>query len=149
MPRKSVSVTIGIWMACAAIVSAQEPGARGPGRGMMMYDKAHEETVTGTVSEVTDVAEPAGRGRGMALQGLHLMLKTDSRVLDIRLGPKAFVDEQGFTFAVGDVLTVTGARGMGLDESGLIARTIVAGDRRLELRDADGMPLWAMRGRPN
>ncbi len=140
----------------AALVAMAMPvmtQAQGQGRGMMQgmgYDKAKETTVTGTV---TDVTEQQGMGMGM---GVHLALKAGNEALDVHLGPKAWLDEHGYTFAAGDELTIVGARttmhdmATMTDKTALIAREIKKGDKTITLRDETGRPLWAgsmMRGR--
>ena len=71
----------------AAAGFAQTPP--GPPR---QYDPKTEATVSGVVDSVT---HPVGRN-GMA--GIHLSLKTETGMLDVHVGPQAFVEKQGFSF---------------------------------------------------
>ncbi len=130
-------------VAMPALVQAQGRG-RGMGMGMGMgYDKAKEVTLTGTV---TDVVDQQGMGMGA---GLHLMFKSGADTVEVRLGPKAWLDEQHYTFAKGDELTITGSRqamhdmATMTDKDTLVAREIKRGNQTMTLRDENGRPLWA------
>jgi hypothetical protein len=136
-------------LAMPAVVQGQARG-RGMRGGMAMgYDKAKEVTLTGTVIDVVDQ-----QGMGMGA-GLHLMFKSGADTIEVRLGPKAWLDEQHYTFAKGDELTVTGSRqtvhdmATMTDQDTLTAREIKKGDQTMTLRDENGRPLWSggMRGR--
>ncbi len=111
------------------------------GRGRN-YDPATETTVTGTVDEVKHLPSP-GRGGG----GLHLMLSAPAGPIEVHVGPASFVSSKNFTFAKGDALSVVGSRVKMGGQEVLIAREITKGDQVLTVRDAQGIPLWAGRGR--
>lgn len=151
--------------ALAALVSAvvlvggAQPSGQ-PATPSPRYDPAAEVTFAGTVTEVMFPAEgemrgraqgsPGGRGgRGPGAQqttGLHLTVDTGDAFAEVRLGPSAFVDGEGFAFATGDEVEVTGARipGEGDDAPDVIlAREIRLEDRTLVLRDESGRPRWA------
>jgi hypothetical protein len=128
---------------------AQPPSGRGMGR--MGYDKATEVTVTGTVESVAtqEMGFGQGRGAGMMMGGTHLMLKTATETLDVRLGPTRWLADQKFEIAKGDTLQIVGSTITFNGAKALIAREITKGDRTLTLRNADGFPAWAGRGRRN
>lgn len=106
------------------------------------YDRAAETTVDGKVKEVVEKSTDAWTG-------LHLKLETDDRALEVLLGPAEWVEEQGFDFAVGDEIEVTGAP-VELDGAeSLVARIVVKGEATLELRDEEGRPFWAPPRRRN
>jgi len=105
------------------------------GKAAQRYDAAKEITIQGTVEDIT-----AG-GRGM-MAGTHITVKTEDKNYVVALGPTWFLDEKKFAIAKGDQVELTGApyRMMMVD---LIARKIKTGEVSLELRDTNGMPLWA------
>jgi len=111
----------------------QQPQAAG-------YDKAAEVTVTGTV---TDVMQPPDAN------GLHLAFKTADETIEVRLGPKAWLDSHGYTFAAGDELTILGSKSTTHDmatmtnTTALVARQITKHGETMVLRDESGRPMWA------
>jgi hypothetical protein len=123
------------------ISSAVAQGGRGPGN--RMYDTKTVETVEGTVVSVEKAASPGGRG-----QGVHLTLKTaNTPALDVRLGPAWYVEKQTPHIAANDVVIVTGSRVTVDGKSVIIAAAIEKGTETLTLRDKNGVPAWAGKGR--
>jgi len=104
------------------------------------YDPTTEVTVTGTVEDVLHPTSPNG------MAGTHVNLKTDSGVMDVHVGPEAFISKQGFTIEKGDTLTVIGSKQLIGGKDALIAREVKKGDKVLTLRDANGFPKWSRRG---
>jgi hypothetical protein len=109
---------------------------------MPRYNPDAEVTVTGIVEEVKQISGRAG------WDGTHLSLKTEAEVLDVHVGPSSFLVKQGFEFAKGDQIEVTGSKVKYEDADVLIAREIKKGDRILTLRNAQGIPVWSRRNRP-
>lgn len=100
------------------------------------YDTSAEMKVTGTVDEVKEVTEGNEKET-------HLVLKTDSGLVEVCLCPAKFLSDLDMTFQKGDKLEVTGSKVK--EESGeteLLAREIVKGDNTLVLRDKQGGPVW-------
>ena len=121
-----------------ALAAGGPPGARG-GRSRT-FDKTTVTTVTGEVTEVHRFA--ARRG-----DGVHVDLKTADGTFDVHLGPAAYLDRQALSIAKGDTLEVTGSKLPGAKTATLIAQSVKKGEKSLTLRDADGIPAWAARGR--
>jgi hypothetical protein len=115
----------------------------GPGQGQRgrRYDPSTETTMKGTVAAVT---QQAGRN---GWNGTHLTLKTDDTAIQVHVGPSAYLEQQHFTFANGDQIEVTGSKVKMGGQDVLIAREIKKDGKVLKLRDAQGIPLWAGRGR--
>jgi hypothetical protein len=122
-----------------------QPAMMQRGRGTQMpqaagYDKASEVTLTGTIAEMI---QPPDTG------GLHFAFKTADETIEVHLGPKSWLDSQGYTFAKGDELTIIGSRTTVHDMAtmtnkvALIAREIKKGDKTMTLRDENGRPLWS------
>jgi len=114
---------------------------RGQGGGGN-YDPTTEMTLSGTVDQVVEVPGPSG-GPG----GLHLMVLSDGAMIEVHLGPATYVSSQGFAFAVGDEVTLTGSKVKVGEVDAVIAREVRKGDQALVLRDEQGFPRWAGRGR--
>jgi hypothetical protein len=127
-------------LAASPALAQRGRGGGGMGMGMPRYDKATERTVTGTVEHLQP---QQGRGQGM---GLHLAVKTDTGVLDVHVGPTAWLTEQKFEFAEGDVLTIVGSPVKMGDSDAFLAREITKAGKTMTLRNGDGFPLWAGRG---
>ncbi|TAM80918.1 MAG: DNA-binding protein [Acidobacteria bacterium] len=109
----------------------------GPGQRARLYNPANETTVRGTVEEIKTVTGRHG------WNGTHLTLKTESKTLDVHLGPASFLKEKGFSFVKGDEIEVTGATADFGGSEALIAREVKKGDKTLALRDAQGIPKWS------
>ena len=134
---REFAATAALALCIAPLAFAQMGGGPGPGRHRI-YNPATETTVKGTVEEVKTVA---GRGAGT---GLHLALKTESGILDIHLGPAAYLQKQNFQLAKGDQVEVTGSKVQFQGHDAIIAREVKKGDKVLTLRDANGFPAWSL-----
>jgi len=121
----------GLMLLCAAAVIAQ---ARGGGRN---YNPATEITVKGTIDSVTSTT-----GRG-GWSGTHLRMKSGALAYDVHVGPSAYIEKSGFTFAAGDQIEVTGSKVQVNGAEALIARVITKSGKQLILRDQQGIPRWS------
>lgn len=121
----------------AATAFAQPQQGMHMGMGMPRYDKTTETTLQGIVQEVQ-----SQRGR-MGGTGTHLLLATDSGVVDVHLGPSNWLSEKKYEFAAGDHLQVLGSKVKINGSDALIAREIKKGDATTVLRNEDGIPQWA------
>jgi len=128
----------------ASLVVAAPLAAQRGRMGGGHYDTGTEVTLSGTVNQVVDMPGPSG-GAG----GLHLMVLGDGAVTEVHLGPATYVSAQGFSFAVGDEVTVTGSKVKLGEVEAVIAREVRRGADVLVLRDEQGMPRWAGRGSPS
>ena len=133
-----------LYAAAVILLAVPVTQAQPRGRGMsrMMYNPSTETTIKGTVEDVTQ------GNRGM-MMGTHLTVKTADESVQVMLGPSNFVTSQGFAFAKGDAVEITGSRvTMGGTEV-VIGREVTKGDKTLTLRDKNGRPKWSggmMRG---
>ena len=115
---------------------------RGQTMGMPQYDTATEVTLTGTVTKVEPHAARMGGN------GTHLVVSFDSETLTVHVGPSNYLAQQGFSFAAGEQIEVTGSRIKFQGTDVLIAREIKQGDKVLRLRNSQGIPAWSRnRGR--
>jgi hypothetical protein len=114
----------------------------GQGRGGMpcqagVFDPDNVETLQGTATEVT---------RYGGHQGVFLNLTTAQETLTVHLGPDWYLDDQGFEIDFNSPLEVTGFRTDWNGQAVLMASQVKQGDRTLQLRDANGYPLWMGQG---
>ncbi len=131
---------------CAAAVlslTALAWAQGGTGKRSRMYDPTTEVTVQGTVQQVQTQAGRHGRN------GTHLLLKTDSGDLTVHVGPSDYIASQGFSFAAGDQVQVTGSKVKMNGTDVVLAREIRKDGKLLPLRDAQGIPKWAGGRKPS
>lgn len=115
------------------------------------YDPSTEVIFSGTVTDV----KGGGPGRlgwlmkvhtfGLGHKGVQekeLLLKTDTDMVRIHLGPTAFLTDQKVEIRKGDTLAVTGSRVTIGDSQLVLAREIRKADNTWTLRDAGGQPRW-------
>ena len=134
---KSMSLALGAMLLSVALASAQTPKAGKAGR---MYDPATETTFKGTIEAVTQNA----RGQMM---GTHLTLNAGQETRDVMLGPSSFITSNGFSFAKGDSIEVTGSK-IAMDGAEyVVAREVVKDGKTLTLRDKSGTPRWSGGGK--
>ncbi|MEA5477898.1 hypothetical protein VB774_09730 [Pseudanabaena galeata UHCC 0370] len=117
-----------------------------PTRKMQSIDRfSINETVVGEV-----VAIDAITSMHRMSTGVHLQLKTDIGVREVRLAPTWYLDNQGLQIKVGDRIEVKGFKLTTGSESVLIVAEVSKGDRVLVLRNEDGIPVWSgQRHTPN
>lgn len=119
----------------AGIAYAQR--RRGQISGMPRYDTAREVTLKGII---TKVETHMGR---MGWDGTHLVVRFETEILTVHVGPSSYLAQQGFSFAVGEQIEVTGARISFEGSDVLIAREIKKGETTLTLRNSQGIPGWS------
>ena len=132
--RMILFVTVTLLLA-VSIAYAQK--RKGQMQGMPRYDTTTEVTLRGTI---TKVESHMGR---MGWNGTHLVVSFESETLTVHVGPSNYVDQQGFSFAAGEQIEVTGSRIKLEGTDVLIAREIKKGEKVLTLRNAQGIPAWS------
>ena len=110
---------------------------KGQMHGMPRYDTANEVTMPGTI---TKVETHMGR---MGWNGTHLVVSFGDETLTVHVGPSNYLEQQGFLFAPGEQIEVTGSRIKFEGSDVLIARTIKRGEKVLTLRNSQGFPVWS------
>ena len=106
------------------------------------YSRMYNPDTVVTVSGVVDSIEHVEPFRGMSL-GVHLVLKTSTDLISVHLGPVWYFNRVNMILASGDVIDVTGSK---IDFDGkpaIIASMIKKNDQILNLRDANGIPVWS------
>jgi hypothetical protein len=109
-------------------------------RGMPRYDTSTEVTMSGTVEKVES---QIGK---MGWKGTHLVVRFDAETLTVHVGPSNYLARQGFAFAEGDQIEVTGSKMNVEGHDVLVAREIKRDGKLLTLRNRQGIPTWS-RGR--
>jgi hypothetical protein len=150
------------------VLSAQPGNGHGFQTGHGPYfDPSTVITVSGELAASGGEWVPWGHGNHTG-GGLHFELRADGgETYELMLAPAWFLEENGLALVVGERVTVKGSTvepygaapgdhghghgggpggGPPADDDFLIATAISAGGSALELRDADGYPLW--RGGP-
>jgi len=69
-------------------------------------------------------------------------LNTGPERLEIKLGPKAFLEERGFVLSRGDSIDITGIRFTERGKEGVLVNEVRKGIQKLVLRGKDGQPAW-------
>jgi hypothetical protein len=105
-----------------------------------MFDADDLVTLQGTATEVN---------RYGGHQGVFLNLTTAQETLTVHLGPDWYLDDQGFEIDFNRPLEVTGFRSNWNGQAVLMASEVKQGDRTLQLRDANGYPLWMRQATPS
>jgi hypothetical protein len=144
--NKVVSMATILGMVLSATVVLAQPvmkwkGSGGWGMGApygRMYDTKTVEIIRGVVEKI-EMITPM---RGMS-HGVHLLLKTKNKTLDVHLGPSWYIENQDVKIMPGDEVEVTGSRITFQNKPAIIAAEVKKGDEVLRLRDSDGVPAWA------
>jgi hypothetical protein len=143
MRKLAVLALIGlIGLFFTAVVLAQPQGkGMAPGWGRL-YDPKTVETLKGEIVSVDTLT--AGR---MDIPGrVILNLKTTKETVLVYLGPVWYVEQQGIKLVAGDQVEVKGSRVSMEGKPYIIPNYVKKGERMLNLRDEQGIPLWAGKG---
>lgn len=131
-----IKSNLGITLAMALLVPlsafAQQTNGISPAP---KYNVSSEVTLKGTVDEVKEL--PVGKE-----SHVHLMLKTATETLEVRLCPTVYLKDFDVTFEKGQQIEVTGSRVKVDDKDVILAREVVNGNSTVVLRDKSGAPVW-------
>ena len=119
----------------ASSVLAQVP--RGP-----MYQWGKEKTLQGTIKEVQTV-----QGRRPGMVGVHLVIDTKEGAFTAMVGPSYVLQSQNYEPKKGDQVELLGSVLKINDQNVIVVKTLKAAGKTVELRDAQGFPLWRGGGR--
>lgn len=113
---------------------------KGPKQRAPKYNAATEVKVEGMVEEVRQFWCPINGD-----EGTHLMLKTDSGILEVHVAPRRFLEGNGVSFSQGDQMEAVGSMVIYEGHEAMIARTITRGNETFAVRQPNGRPLWVER----
>lgn len=99
------------------------------------YDITKEVTLTGTVTDV--VTKPSA---GM-IPGAHLVLSTESGVVDASLGRWGLEGKGALSVAVGERVEVTGVMKTLRNKEVFVTRTVTVGGQVYAMRNEHGIPV--------
>lgn len=133
-----------VMVICLVLLAANSWAQPGKGRNSTgrMYNPATVETLSGEVTSVDK--STSGQGRSL---GVHFTLKTEKETIPVHLGPGWYVDQQEVKLAPGDKVEVSGSRVTYQGKPAVIAGQVKKDGKTLQLRDANGVPAWAGKGR--
>ena len=130
-------LTVGAFVLVIVLLLGNGAKQRAP-----KYNVATEVKIEGVVQEVRQFWCPINGD-----EGTHLMLRTDTGILEVHLAPRRFLDGNGVSFNKGDQVAVVGSTVIYEGHNAMIARKITRGDQTFAFRQADGRPLWVERWR--
>ena len=118
----------------AAPAADKTPAAKPASAKVPEYDAAAETKIKGVVEDFHQGLAKADH------PGLHLMVRTDTELVEVHTCPLRFMKDLEFAIEKGDTVTVTGSRpgGTGI----MLAREITKGQISLIVRDKTGAPVW-------
>jgi uncharacterized membrane protein len=107
-----------------------------------MYDVKTTTQIKGEIVAVDQVVPLKGMS-----SGIHLLVKTGTETISVHLGPKWYLDNQAIQFKVNDKVEVKGSKVPFDGKQVIIAREISRHGKALTLRDENGIPSWAGKGK--
>ena len=103
---------------------------------MPKYDVSKEVKIKGSIEDVKEMTMAKGEA------GVHLMVKTASETIEVRLCPSGYLKDFDASFAKGQQVEVTGSRVKVDDKEIILAREVTQGNNTVVLRDNKGNPVW-------
>jgi hypothetical protein len=127
-----------VTLAALALSTGLAFAQRGAGcmRNMPAFDPATVQTFAGTIAGI----DRQDHGNHV---GVLVTLTTASKSITVRIGPEAFLIDNGFQLAAGDAITVKGSLRQTRRYEALIASEVEKDGVTLVLRDSSGKPRWA------
>lgn len=105
--------------------------------GRPVYNTATVTTINGTIQGIEKVSN------GTKNNGIHLLVKTKSGTIPVHLGPQWYMEDKMDNIKEGTHVEVEGSKVTVNAKPAIIARSVKSGDHTIQLRDADGRPLWS------
>jgi len=128
---KAVTLSVSTLALAAVMFSNSAKAATAP-----VYNPATAVTVSGVIAAVSNVPS------GQALDGVHVMVKSNNGNFDVYLGPQNFMSFLKMRFAVGDGIDVAGSRVKAGNAEVILARQVSDGSATITLRDSSGAEVW-------
>ncbi len=118
-------------------------GGWGPGsRYGRMYNQATVKTIAGQITKVEQISPMRGHGQGTVI----VVRDKQGAEIPVHLGPAWYMQQIRLEPKVGDEVNVTGSVVQMQGQQVMLASNIQWHNERIELRAANGQPLWAGRG---
>lgn len=135
--RSRILVVLMITAVVAVSAAAFAQATKAAEHAMPKYDVAKEVTIKGTIDDVKEMT------MGKNEVGVHLMVKTATETIEVRLCPSSYVKDFEVNLTKGQSLQVTGAKVKVDDKEIILAREITQGNNTVTLRDKGGDPVWS------
>lgn len=103
-----------------------------------LYNPAQMVILTGEVVEVEQVVPLKGMNNGV-----QLLVKTETGIVPVHLGPVWYVERLDIKIAKGDKIEVKGSKVDIQGKATFIAAEVKKGEAVLTLRETNGNPIWA------
>ena len=132
--RMAVLLVLVVFMAAVSLQAQQ--GKMKQNTMARNYNPATVETISGSITDITSVNT----------WGVHIKVKTANGVTGVHLGPDWFIKGK-ITLSAGDSVSATGSKVQMDGETVIIAKTISKGNITVQLRNDNGVPLWAGSGK--
>lgn len=107
-----------------------------------MYDTKTVTEIEGQITKVEEMSPMRGTS-----PGVHITVKSETDTFSVHVGPKWYLEKQSVTLNENDRIAVKGSRVTIQGEPTIIAAKITKGNAVIELRNDNGVPVWAGRGR--
>jgi len=137
-------IVLTSWLLASPLLAVSHVWAQmGAGRefGPDYYDGSSNAVIRGVVETVEPNAYSCHWG------ATEVTLKTGKDNYVVQVGPSAFLSQNHFSIAKGDELSVRGFKFTCQGNAFLVAREVTKEGKTLTLRDAQGVPAWAGRGK--
>ena len=128
--RASLILAIAFSLPIIAQASETQTSSAGKGFGFA-YDRAQEITLVGAVEQI--VTHPAP---GSAV-GLHLLVSSEGKTMDVHLGPYLSPENREALFA-GESVQVVGVIENAHGQDLFLARELIIGERKITIRNERG-----------
>lgn len=117
----------------------------GPGSPYQkLFDAKRVETISGSVVDAKRNAPQPGLGQGTIIT----VLASDGRRVFVHLAPTWFIQQTKVRVSRKDQVTVSGVILPGEGRPVMMATSITLGGRQVQLRDAQGVPVWLAAPQP-
>lgn len=123
-----------VWAASLLLAAGTASQAQNQRIGLR-FEKSQEATFHGTVEEVRHIVR-----RG--LNGIQIVVKTDTGRVTVHLGPQKFLSNQNLALSKNDVIDVTAWKVNLTDATLYVARQVTRANTTCVLRTESGAPLW-------
>jgi len=142
--RNAVGVTLRALLVVVLVtlagVQATSQEKKPPLPGIPKYEPLSEVTLEGRVQEVKEYHCPIS-----GTLGSHIAVKEEGAgtgVVEVHLGPVAYLKEYGITIKPGDLVTIVGVRVVFDGKPAMLAKTITVERDTYAFRNSKGTPLW-------
>lgn len=128
----------GLKLFLVLLVLLAVPVALSQKAALPKYDLNGEFSFSGIVDEIKEVPGACG-----GEDALDLVIRTDSGLIEVQIGPSSFLKDLEITFNKGVRVQIKGARPLEAKEGDVVlAREVQQDGDTLVMRDKKGEPVW-------